>query len=106
MTRRISYSLRCQCDKGVVESERDNGTWLVWRLVRPLSAGKNREPAYQINGYALCRSDKEAAMAQKLATLAQIALGGGNGIAFEVKPTSRRSPWYISAFLPWPQRPA
>ena len=67
--------------------------------VRPLSASKNSEPAYQIDGYALYRSDEEAAMAQKLATFAQTALGNGAGIAFEVKRTSQRSPWYISAFL-------
>jgi len=67
--------------------------------VRPLSASKNREPAYQINGYALYRSDEEAAMAQKLATFAQTALGNGAGVSFEVKRTSQRSPWYISAFL-------
>ena len=32
MTRRLSYTLRCHRDKGMVASERGNGTWLVWRL--------------------------------------------------------------------------
>ena len=67
--------------------------------VRPLAASKNRESAYGIDGYALYRSEDEAAMAQKLAAFAQTALPDGNGIAFEVKTTSQRSPWYISAFL-------
>jgi hypothetical protein len=65
--------------------------------VRPLSASKNREPLYRIDGYALYGGENEGAMAQKLAAFAQ-ALGNG-GIPFEVKRTSQRSPWYISAFL-------
>ena len=32
MARRLSYTLRCQRDKGLVASERGSGTWLVWRL--------------------------------------------------------------------------
>jgi hypothetical protein len=64
--------------------------------VRPLSASKNREPLYRIDGYALYGGENEGAMAQKLAAFAQ-ALGNG-GIPFEVKRTSQRSPWYISAF--------
>jgi hypothetical protein len=63
---------------------------------RPLSASKNREPLYRIDGYALYGGENEGAMAQKLAAFAQ-ALGNG-GIPFEVKRTSQRSPWYISAF--------
>jgi hypothetical protein len=66
--------------------------------VRPLSAGKNQESAYRINGYALNRSDDESAMADKLAAFARSALPNG-GISFDVKRTSQRSPWYISAFL-------
>jgi hypothetical protein len=66
--------------------------------VRPLSAGKNQESAYRINGYALNRSDDESAMADKLAAFARSALPNG-GIPFDVKRTSQRSPWYISAFL-------
>ena len=32
MTRRLSYTLRSQRDKGLVASERGAGTWLMWRL--------------------------------------------------------------------------
>jgi hypothetical protein len=67
--------------------------------VRPLSASKNQESAYRIDGYAIYRSDDEAAMASKLAAFARNALRDSNGVAFEVKPTSQRSPWYLSAFL-------
>jgi len=67
--------------------------------VRPLSASKNAESAYQINGYAIYGSDDETAMTQKLAAFARTTIGSGNGVAFEVKRTSQRSPWYISAFL-------
>ena len=67
--------------------------------VRPLSASKNLEPAYRIDGYALYGSKDESAMAKKLAAFAQDALRNGAGIAFEWKRTSQRSPWYLSAFL-------
>jgi hypothetical protein len=33
MARRISFTLRCQRDKGLVTSERGSGTWLVWRVI-------------------------------------------------------------------------
>ena len=32
IARRLSYTLRCQRDKGLVMSERGAGTWLLWRL--------------------------------------------------------------------------
>jgi hypothetical protein len=67
--------------------------------VRPLAASKNLEPAYRINGYALVGSEDEAAMARKLQQFAQNALSRGTAIPFQVKPTSQRSPWYLSAFL-------
>jgi hypothetical protein len=65
--------------------------------VRPLSASKNGEPPYRIDGYALYGGENEGAMAQKLAAFAQAL--GNSGIPFEVKRTSQRSPWYLSAFF-------
>ncbi|MEM7022443.1 MAG: hypothetical protein AAF637_07580 [Pseudomonadota bacterium] len=38
-------------------------------------------------------------MANNLATFAESALPNGGGIPVEVKRTSTKSPWYISAFL-------
>lgn len=66
--------------------------------VRPLSESKNREGQYKINGYAIYRSEDETAMADKLAGFAKNILEA-DGVSFDVRPTPRKSPWYISAFL-------
>ena len=87
---------RAQADKLASAMQADGAEGRI--RVRPLSDSKNREGQYQINGYAIYRSEDEAAMGDKLAAFAKNILQA-DGVSFDVKSTSQRSPWYISAFL-------
>lgn len=65
---------------------------------RPLESEVNNRAGYQVNGYEVRRTEDEAAMAQQLADFAKSTLSDA-GVAFKIRPTSQKTPWYISAFF-------
>jgi hypothetical protein len=65
---------------------------------RPLESEVNNRPGYRVNGYEVRRTEDEAEMADKLAAFAKNTLSDA-GVGFEIRPTSQKTPWYISVFF-------